>query len=424
MMYLPRIVDTILDTRLQYKGAVVIEGPKWCGKTWTARQKAKSELDLADSQILDEAKQIVQLNGKILLEGETPRLIDEWQEIPRIWDIVRNDVDKRGKFGQFILTGSAAPDNEKKEEIHHSGIGRFTRILMRTMSLWESQESNGDISLSDLFKGKEGMTGKNNLDLDDICFMIARGGWPMSISLPNDGALFQAIDYYDAAINYDVSKVDGKRRSPIFSSRLMRIYARHIGYQTPVSTICSDMADGDKKPDSDTVDSYLNAFREIFMIEEMLAWNPNIRSKTAIRTSPTRYFIDPSIGCAALGIGPQDLKKDLKTLGMMFENLCIRDLRVYSQKLDGNVYHYRDSAGLECDAVIHLRNGQYGLCEIKLGGENQIEQACGNLTKMAAKIDESKMGKAVFSMVLTAVGNYAYQRKDGIWIVPIGCLKD
>lgn len=424
MKYLPRIVDSILEKRLKYKGAVVIEGPKWCGKTWTAREKAKSELDLADSQILDEAKEMILINGKLLLQGETPRLIDEWQEIPRIWDLIRNEVDKRGTFGQFILTGSAVPDKAKKEEIHHSGTGRFSRITMRTMSLWESNDSSGEISLSDLFQSKEEIYGKNQKSLEEICFLIARGGWPLSVFLPPDGALFQAIDYYEAVINYDVSRVDGHRRSPIFANQLMRTYARHIGYSTPITTLREDLADGEKKPDTETINSYLNAFKEIFMIEEMPAWNPNIRSKTAIRTSYTRYFTDPSIGCSALKIGPQDLLRDLKCLGMMFENLCIRDLRIYSQKLDGDIYHYRDSAGLECDAVIHLRNGQYALVEIKLGGENQIEQGCKTLTKLRSKIDEKKMGEPAFSMVVTAVGQYAYRRSDGIWVVPIATLKD
>lgn len=424
MEYLPRVVDSILDRRLKYKGAVVIEGPKWCGKTWTARKKAKSELDLADNNVLDEAKEIIQINGKILLEGDTPRLIDEWQEIPRIWDIIRNEVDKRGSFGQFILTGSAVTEKEKKEEIHHSGTGRFSRITMRTMSLWESKESSGEISLEDLFKGKEDLYGKNDKTLEDICFFIARGGWPLSVFLPPEGALFQAIDYYDAVIHYDVSRVDGHRRSPIFANQLMRAYARHIGYSTPITTIREDMADGEKRPDVDTISSYLTAFKEIFMIEEMPAWNPNIRSKTAIRTSETRYFTDPSIGCAAFGIGPQDLLRDLKLVGMLFENLCIRDLRIYSQKLDGQIYHYRDSAGLECDAVIHLRNGKYALVEIKLGGEAHIEHACSTLAKLASKIDHDKMGKPAFSMVLTAVGNYAFKRKDGIWVVPVATLKD
>lgn len=424
MEYLPRVVDSILASRLKYKGAVVIEGPKWCGKTWTARKKSESELDLADTQILDEAKKIIQLNGKLLLEGDTPRLIDEWQEIPRIWDLIRNEVDKRGAFGQFILTGSAVTDKEKKEEIHHSGTGRFSRITMRTMSLWESKDSTGEISLADLFQNKEEQQGRNQKSLEEICFLIARGGWPMSVFLPEEGALFQAIDYYEAVIHYDVSRVDGHRRSPIFANQLMRVYARHVGYSSPITTIRDDMADGDKKPDVDTINSYLTAFKEIFMIEEMPAWNPNIRSKTAIRTSNTRYFTDPSIGCAALGIGPQDLLRDLKMLGMMFENLCIRDLRIYSQKLEGQMYHYRDSAGLECDTVIHLRNGQYALVEIKLGGETQIEQACLTLKKLESKIDKEKMGNPAFSMVITAVGNYAYKRMDGIWIVPIGTLKD
>lgn len=422
MKYLPRIADSILEKRLLYKGAVVIEGLKWCGKTSTARLQSKSELDLADSVVLDEAKTLIQINGKILLSGETPRLIDEWQELPRLWDLIRNEVDKRHEFGQFILTGSSVPAD--REEVHHSGTGRFSRFTMRTMSLWESQESSGEISLGDLFEGKAGMTANNSVSLEDICFMIVRGGWPMSIGMPKEGALMQAVDYFEAAVNYDITRVKGIRTSPVFAQRLLRAYSRHIGYQTPVATLQADLDEGGKKPDPATIDSYLTSLKEIFMIEEMQSWNTNLRSKSAIRTSPTRYFTDPSIACAAIGAGPDDLIRDLKSLGMFFENMCVRDLRVYSQALDGTVYHYRDSAGLECDAVVHLRNGKYGLVEIKLGGETLINEGCESLNKLEKKIDTDKMGKPSFKMVLTAVGNYAYQNKDGIWIVPITTLKN
>lgn len=421
MEYLPRIVDTILGQRLLYKGAVIIEGLKWCGKTSTARRQSKSELDLSDPAILEESKSMVHLDPKILLEGATPRLIDEWQEIPRIWDMVRNVVDRRNEPGQFILTGSASPAN--REEIHHSGTGRISKITMRTMSLWESRESTGEISLRALFDGKTGMVGLNKNKLEDIAYMIVRGGWPMAIRMPKEGALLQATDYFDAAVNYDI-RINKNRKNSDFIQRLLRVYSRHIGYQTPLSTIQKDMEAAGNKPDVETIDSYLTSFKSIYMIEEMRAWNTNLRSKTAIRTTPTRYFTDPSIGCAAIGAGPQDLLRDLKTMGMMFENLCVRDLRIFSQALDGEVFHYRDSAGLECDAVIHLRNGKYGLVEIKLGGEPQIQEACSSLNKLEKKIDSERMGVPVFKMVLTAVGNYAYQNKEGIWIVPIGTLRD
>lgn len=422
MEYLPRIADSLLVKRLAYKGAVLIEGPKWCGKTSTARRQSKSELDLADTEILEESLALIQINGKALLEGASPRLIDEWQELPRLWDLVRNEVDKRNLFGQFILTGSALPPD--REAIHHTGTGRISRLTMRTMSLWESKESSGEISLKELFDGKTGMTGRSDCTLEDIGYYIVRGGWPMSIGIPKEGALLQATDYYDAVVNYDITRIKGQRKSPIFANNLLRAYSRHIGYQTPLTTLQSDLTAGGKTPDVETIDSYISSFKDIFVIEEMKAWNTNLRSKTAIRTSNTRYFTDPSIGCAALGAGPADLIRDLKALGMMFENLCVRDLRIYAQGLDGEVYHYRDSSGLECDAVIHLRNGKYGLVEIKLGGDSQIKAGCETLNKLEKKIDTEKMGSPVFKMVLTAVGKYAYLNEEGIWIVPITTLKD
>jgi len=420
MKYLPRLYDKILAERLAAKGAVLIEGPKWCGKTSTAMQSTNSFLNLADLNVLAESRELAALNPYVLLNGETPRLIDEWQEIPRIWDAVRNEVDKRQDVGQFILTGSALPAN--REEILHTGTGRISRMVMRTMSMLESGESNGEISLSDLFSGKTGMTSSNKLDLNDIARTICRGGWPMSVLLPEAAAMRQAIDYYDAVINFDVSRVDGIRRSPLTANKLMRSYARHVGLQSPLTTLRDDISNGEKNMDIATVTSYINAFKKIFVIEESPAWNPNLRSRTAIRTTETRYFTDPSIGCAALGVGPGDLTSDLKLMGMMFENLCIRDLRIYADLLDGHIYHYRDSNGLECDSVVHLRNGKYGLIEIKLGGEKLISDGVSSLLKLSSKIDTERMTSPSFLMVLTAVGNYAYRQKDGVWIVPVGCL--
>ncbi len=361
------------------------------------------------------------LNPLILLNGATPRLIDEWQEIPRLWDAVRKEVDNRQRVGQFILTGSAVPAN--RDKILHTGTGRFSRMKMRTMSLFESGESNGGISLKSIFEGDKESISTNNLNLGNIASLICRGGWPMSISMKDKAALRQAIDYYDAVVNFDINRVDGIRRSPATANRLMRSYARHVGLQSPYTTLRDDIKNGDETIDIGTVTSYIEALKDIFVIEEAPAWNPNLRSKTAIRTTETRYFTDPSIGCAALGIGPGDLIKDLKLMGMMFENLCVRDLRVYSEVLDGQVYHYRDANGLECDCVLHLRNGQYGLIEVKLGGDKLIEEGVASLLKFESKIDISKMSAPSFLMVLTAVGNYAYRRKDGVWIVPIGCLR-
>lgn len=422
MKYIPRISDNILKERLESKGAVLIEGPKWCGKTSTAAQVAKSVLNLADLNILEEAKEIAQLKPSILLQGDTPRLIDEWQQIPRLWDAVRNEIDKRQYVGQFIFTGSAVPAN--REEIIHTGTGRFSRMIMRTMSLWESGDSHGGISLTDLFKGDKSMTDTQILNLERIANLICRGGWPIAVLMKGSGALRQATDYYDAVVNFDISRVDGIRRSPFKANKLLRSYARHVGLQSTLTTLRDDIKNGDDSIDIATVTSYINAFKQIFVIEEAPAWNPNLRSKTAIRTTETRYFTDPSIGCAALGIGPEDLISDLKLMGMMFENLCVRDLRIYADSMDGNVYHYRDSNGLECDSVVHLRNGKYGLVEIKLGGDKQIEDGVASLLKLASKIDDTKMQLPTFMMVLTAVGNYAYCRRDGVWVVPIGCLKN
>lgn len=423
MKYLPRLADKVLEQRLKTKGGVLIEGPKWCGKTSTAIQASKSVLNLADPVALSEAKELVQINPSILLEGATPRLVDEWQETPRLWDAARSLIDQRQSTGQFIFTGSAVPAD--RTDIIHSGTGRFSRMIMRTMSLWESGESNGSISLKRLFENDTTMTGANSHDLNDITYLICRGGWPFAAIMKNKGdALRQAIDYYDAVINFDIGRADGTRRSPLTASRIMRSYARHIGLQSALTTIRDDINNGGENFDISTITSYLNALKRIFVIEEMSAWNPNLRSKTAIRTTETRYFTDPSIGCAALGVGPGDLVKDLKALGMLFENLCVRDLRIYAELLDGQVFHFRDANGLECDSVIHLRNGNYGLVEIKLGGEKLIEDGVSTLQKLSSKIDTERMSAPAFKMVLTAVGTYAYRRKDGIWVVPIGCLKD
>lgn len=422
MKYLHRIADTILARRLESKGAVLIEGPKWCGKTSTARQICGSQLNLGDLNTLVESQNVAQINPSILLQGATPRLIDEWQEIPSLWDAVRNEVDNRQAMGQFILTGSAVPADRSK--ILHSGTGRFSRIVMRTMSLWESGESTGEISLSRLFDGDTTMTGVNNLTIDNVATAICRGGWPLSLLLPEDAAMRLAIDYYDAVVNFDIGRVDSVKRSPLTAAAIMRSYARHIGLQSALTTIRDDCNNGGDAPDIATVTTYLNALKQIFVIEEVPAWNPNLRSKTAIRTTDTRYFTDPSIGCAAMGIGPGDLVKDLKAMGMMFENLCVRDLRVYAETIDGHLFHYRDANGLECDSVVHLRNGKYALIEIKLGGERLIEDGVKTLTKLMSKINTDSMNAPSFAMVLTAVGKYAYRREDGIWIVPVGCLKN
>lgn len=420
--YKKRIADELLERKLKGKGAVLIEGPKWCGKTTTAEQVSGSILYMATPEDKEQNAALAELNPSLLLKGETPRLIDEWQIAPKLWDAIRFEVDHRGEEGQFILTGSAVPADMK--DVTHTGTGRIARLTMRPMTLYESGESNGSISLSELLSGNSKISGINELSLEDIAYLCCRGGWPRSIFMDKDIALDQAFDYYDAIVNSDISRVDNVDRNPERAKNLMRSYARNIGSQASNETLKNDMINNDSTSlDTDTILSYVNALKKIFVIEESLAWNPNLRSKTAIRTSETRYFIDPSIAVAALGLGPNDLINDLNTFGLIFETLCIRDLRVYAESINGSIYHYRDASDLECDAVVHLRNGSYGLIEIKLGGDKLINEGAQNLIKMKNKIDTNKMKKPSFLMVLTATSKYAYQREDGVYVIPIGCLK-
>ena len=421
--YKKRIADKLLKYRLEEVGAVLIEGPKWCGKTTTAEQQAKSVLYMADPDNQKSYIEMADLRIKMLLKGDNPRLIDEWQIIPQIWDAIRFDVDHRGEEGLYVLTGSAVPAST--ENIHHTGTGRFAWITMRTMTLWESGESTGEVSLAELFRGNPDIAGFNKLKIEDIAYVVCRGGWPSSVSKNRRAALRQAYDYYDAVVKTDISRVDEVSRNSERTKLLLRSYARSQGGQVSIGAIRQDMMANDDETLADkTVQSYIGALKKIFVIENMPAWNPNLRSKTAIRSADTRYFVDPSIAVAALGLGPEDLVNDLETFGLLFETLCVRDLRVYADALDGMVYHYRDKNGLECDAVIHLRNGAYGLVEIKLGGAAAIEKGASTLMELASKIDTTKMKVPAFLMVLTAVGDYAYQRKDGIYVVPVGCLKD
>lgn len=421
--YKMRIADGVLKKRLLGKGAVLIEGPKWCGKTTTAEQIAGSILYMADPEREKQNLALAEINPKRLLVGKIPRLIDEWQIAPKLWDAIRFEIDHRDEFGQFILTGSAVPASY--EHIHHTGTGRFSWLLMRPMSLYESGDSSGQVSLEELFEMPEQIDGENSLDLNRLAFLVCRGGWPRSTDLDGELALEQAFDYYDAVVKSDISRADGITRNPERVKRLMRSYARNQGSQATNTLICQDIAANDAENfDADTVYSYISALKKIFVIEEMEAWNPNLRSKTAIRTSNTRYFVDPSIAVASLGLGPQDLIEDLNTFGLLFEGMCIRDLRVFADALHGTVYHYRDKTDLECDAVIHLRNGSYGLVEIKLGGDSLVEEGAENLKKLRDKIDTVKMKDPAFLMVLVGVGDFAYRRQDGVYIVPVGCLKN
>lgn len=422
--YRDRIADKLLEEKLDAMGAVLIEGPKACGKTTTAEQQAKSILYMDDPDTMVQNLQLAETNIRRLLQGDMPRLIDEWQIAPQLWDAVRFETDHRKNDGLFILTGSAVPADDSK--IHHTGAGRFAWLTMRPMSLWESGESSGDVSLGELFSHPEKVDGTNSLTMENVAFAICRGGWPKSVNKKTaKAALSQVKEYFEAIIRSDISRVDGVDRDQHRAKRLMRSYARLQGAMAGIPTIVADMKTNEPEGMSDeTVVSYIKALKKIFVIEDMPAWNPNLRSKTAIRTSDTRYFVDPSIAIAALGLGPDDLLNDLETMGLLFETLCVRDLRVYADANDGDVFHYRDKNGLECDAVVHLRNGSYGLIEIKLGGETLIEEGASNLNSLANMIDTTKMKKPSFKMVLTAVGQYAYLRTDGVMVVPIGCMKD
>ena len=419
--YLPRIADTVLKERLESKGAVLIEGPKWCGKTTTARQQAKSVIEMDRPEMTAQYQQMAQLNPSLLLRGDVPHLIDEWQIAKNLWNAVRYEVDHRDAFGQFILTGSAVPPSF--EESMHSGTGRITRMQMRPMSLYESGDSSGEVSLKDLFDGKE-IAAADEHRLEELAFVICRGGWPKALGQNERVALRQAIDYYDAVTSVDISRVDGVERDQERARRLLRSYARNIASQASMETIRQDVLANDEDSFSqDTLYSYLNVLRRLFVLEDVPAWNPNLRSRTAIRSTDTRYFTDPSIATAALGIGPNDLIGDLNTMGLIFENLCVRDLRIYAELLDGHVYHYRDKTELECDAVVHLRNGAYGLIEIKLGGDQLIEEGAGTLKKLAERIDTGRMKAPSFMMVLCGVAPFAYQRHDGVYVVPVFTLK-
>lgn len=421
--YRARIVDDMLKDKLESKGAVVIEGPKWCGKTTTAMQVAGSILRMDEPSKRETNIQMSEIDPGRLLKGKAPRLIDEWQIAPKLWDAARYEVDTRGEEGQFILTGSAVPIESR--EITHSGTGRFTWLMMRPMSLFESGDSTGEVSLNQLFENPNVIDGMNNLSIEKLAFLICRGGWPYAVGMKEKPALLQADDYYEAVIKSDINRADGVSKNPERVKRLMRSFARNQGTQISNTMLRDDIISNDTESlNEDTIASYINALKNIFVVEDMPAWNPNLRSKTSIRTSDTRYYVDPSIAVAALGIGPKDLTNDLNTMGLLFETLCVRDLRVYAESIGGNVLHYRDKSGLECDTVIHLKNGRYGLAEIKLGGQKFIEDAAENLKSLSNKIDTSKMPAPSFLMIVIGIGEFAYKREDGIFIVPIGCLKN
>ena len=417
--YLPRISDALLTRKLRHSGAVLITGPKWCGKTSTALVASESVIYMQDPDKSEAYKTAADTKPSILLGGDVPHLIDEWQMAPVLWDAVRFAVDQRQAVGQFVLTGSAVPiDNT----MMHTGTGRISRLTMRTMSLYESKESNGSVSLKDLFEGKFPDMEISNLTIEQIAFSICRGGWPASVRIKDDDALELSRDYVDAIIHQDISSVDGIERNPKRVQLVLRSLARNVATTATNVTILKDMEGDESAMTAPTLDAYLNALRRIFVIEDQPAWFPSMRSKTAIRTASKRHFTDPSIATAVLRTSPKGLLEDFNTFGFLFESLCTRDMRIYAQANDGDVYHFRDKNGLESDMIVALNDGRWAAIEVKLGNK-QIEEAAQHLQELARKVDDEKMGHPSFLMVLTG-GEYAYQRKDGVLIVPIGCLKD
>lgn len=418
--YLKRIADILLEERLEATGAVVIEGPKWCGKTRTALEKSNSHLFMQDPDKRVSYLKAADTKPSLLLKGDIPRLIDEWQTAPVLWDAIRYTVDMRGEPGQFILTGSAVPvDNA----VQHTGTGRISRLLMRPMSLYESMESNGTVSLKDLFDGKEDIDSFSELTIEQIASAIVRGGWPASVGENERISSRHAIDYVEAIINADVSRVDGVEKSPVRVRALLRSLARNVSTLASVRTIRDDIALGDDESLSEkTISQYMNALDRIFVTENLPAWNPALRSKTAIRTSPKRQFVDPSIATAVMRLTPDRLLEDFNYFGVLFESLCDRDLRIYSEAIDGQVFHYRDSSGLEADAVISLNDGRWAAIEVKLGSK-EIEEAATHLLALKERVNTEKMKEPSFLMILTG-SEIAYRRDDGVFVVPLGCLKN
>ena len=420
-MYYQRLIEKEIELKLRSSGAIVIAGPKFCGKTTTSMLYQKSFVKLNTKQAITMAR----MNPRAVLEGEKPRLIDEWQKAPDIWNQVRDDLDVDYQFGKYILTGSSTPAD--KTEIHHSGAGRITPVKMRPMSLWESKESKGTVSLSNLFDGGSQFPWDMNADftLDDVAFLVCRGGWPISVLASREIALEITKNYYNGLFVFEDSENEQFRnKKPEVLRMIIRSYARNISTEAAVSTIISDIRQSNERAiDTKTYDAYMEALKDLYIIEDMEAWNPNIRSKTSIRSTPTRHFVDTSIACHSLGISPEDLKRDLESFGLFFEDFAVRDLSVYANALRGTVKHYRDNAGLECDAVIHLDDGRWGGIEIKLGGDNLIDEGVNSLKRLRDKIKEKSDEKEPsFLLVLTAVGG-AYQREDGVFVAPINLLK-
>lgn len=424
--YRNRVLDEILSERLESSGAVLLEGAKWCGKTTTCERQAKSFIYLSDPKYRGQYLRIAETEIDQLLEGATPRLIDEWQDIPELWDAIRHKVDHRDGMGQYLLTGSSVIPDKSKKKIRHSGTGRYSWLKMRPMSLWESGESSGEVSIAALF-AKQDFTAAKALErkLSETAFSICRGGWPLAVDRTGAAALRLARDYCRAVAESDISRFDDIPRDPERVRNLMRSYARLQGTQASVASIRKDMMQHDERSLSeDTIHSYLKALRGIFVIEDATAWCPELRAKDTVRTSGTRYFTDPSIAAAVLGVMPDDLMNDLRSFGFFFEGMVMRDLRIYMDALDGSVRHYHDKTGLECDAVMHTWSGAYALAEIKLGGEKLVEEGVRTLNKLSSLVRAKEKTPPTFMMVVTATGEFAYRRKeDGIIVCPISALK-
>lgn len=420
-MYFRRLIEEEIELKLKTSGAIVVAGPKFCGKTTTCMRYQKSFVKLNTKQAITMAR----MNPQAMLKGETPRLIDEWQKAPDIWNQVKDDLDFNYEFGKYILTGSSTPAD--KTEVHHSGAGRITPVKMRPMSLWESKESTGTVSLQDLFDGGKNFVWSLNQEttLTDIAHLICRGGWPISVLAPKEIAIEITKNYWNGLFIFeDCENERFRNKKPEVLKMIVRSYARHISTEAAVSTIIADVRQSNERTmDNKTFDDYMEALQDLYILEDMKAWNPNIRSKTTIRSTPTRHFVDTSIACRALGVMPEDLLRDLESFGLFFEDMAVRDLRIYAGVLSGEVLHYRDNTGLECDAVVHLEDGRWGAIEIKLGGDDLIEAGAKSLKLLKAKIEEKSEEKAPsFLLVLTAVGG-AYQREDGVYVAPINMLK-
>lgn len=419
--YLPRLIEKTITESMKTNGCIVIEGPKWCGKSTTSERFAQSVIKLQKPATYKQYKILADIGDDNLLSGEKPLLFDEWQKIPELWDYIRNYIDEVSGKGLFILTGSAKPIEDKDR---HSGIGRMKKITMRTMSLWESNESSGEVSLEKLFNNDINVTGKNKYQLKDIAYIICRGGYPSAVIEKNkDLALNYAKDYVNTLVSSDITSVDEIKRNPKRARAILKSYARNVSTAAKMTTILKDIEANVDTQDIRTVNSYIDAFSKLFVIDETESWTPKLRSKTAIRTTSTKYFVDPSIATAILDANPNDLMDDLNTFGLLFENLVLRDLKIYTESFQGNIYNYRDKSGLEADAVIHLNDGRWGLVEVKLGGEYLINEGAATLKALSEKIDQDKMSKPAFLAVITATDAFAYKREDGIYVIPIACLK-